>query len=349
MAEPSRQRIPVEIIFNPAWWNRHCGISFDQSFYFDKDRGIQDDLVMRRALYERFGIGDPDHAPRPIIGSPHVAGGFIVAALLGIEIRFFADQAPWPIPANLSRTEILGLRVPDLATTWPMNRLIAQMDELEKKFGYVVGDFNTEGVFDTALQLRGQELFVDLLEDAELIQHLFGVVAETQAQVAAYVRSRTGTNSVSTNRSILNVNPQIYLHSNCSVQMISPETYAQVLFPFECGLAARLRPYGIHHCGNNLERFAETYRRTRAVFYDVGWGSDVARCSMLLPEAFLNLRLSPVRMLQESAETIGSDTRKLLADAGRMRSVGVCCINMDYGTAEENVRAMFRAVEDFGS
>jgi len=86
-----------------------------------------------------------------------------------------------------------------------MDELSRQMDELEKEFGYVVGDFNTECVFDTALQLRGQEMFVDLLENAELVPHLFAVVAETQAQIASYVRPRTGTSSVWTNRSILNV------------------------------------------------------------------------------------------------------------------------------------------------
>ena len=46
---------------------------------------------MRRVLHERFGemgMGEADPQPRPIIGSQHVAGGFIIPALLGAEIRF---------------------------------------------------------------------------------------------------------------------------------------------------------------------------------------------------------------------------------------------------------------------
>jgi hypothetical protein len=109
-----------------------------------------------------------------------------------------------------------------------------------------------------------------------------------------------------------------------------------------------LAPYGIHHCGNNLHLFASIYARLPAVFFDVGWGSDVERCRKGLPRAFLNLRLSPVRMLQGSADEIRRDTERLLAAVGSSRDVGVCCINMDYGTPDENVYAMLEVASATG-
>lgn len=343
-----RNPIPVEVIFNPNWWFRNYGISFDRSFYLDKHTRIDNDVKMRRALYERFGLGEPDPAPRPIIGSQQVAGGFVVPALLGVEIRFADNQAPWPVARDLSREEVLALRVPALESTWPMSQLMTGMDALEKEFGHVLGDFNTDGVLNTALQLRGRQFFLDLIEDRELTQHLLTVVAETQALVAEYVRARTGTASVAVNRSILNVDQRIYLHGNCAVQMISPALYRKTLLAHDCHLAGRLRPYGIHHCGGNLHLFAKAYAETGAVFYDVGWGSDVAGCSAALPEAFLNLRLSPVRMLQSTAGQIRKDTEQLLASAARKQRVGICCINMDYGTPDQNVLAMIDAARSFG-
>ncbi len=342
--QPISDHIPVEVIFSPNWWFRNHGIPFDQSFYFDRRARIRNDVTMRRVLRERFGIGPADPQPRPVAGSQFVAGGFVVPALLGVEIRFEENQAPCPIPAELSRDRIMALRVPDLETTWPMARWIADMDELEKEFGYVVGDFNTDGVLNTALQLRGQQLFLDMIEDPELATHLFTAVAETQVRVAAYVRSRTGTCSVAVNRSIVNVDPKIYVHGNCSVQMISPSLYRKHLLAYDCQLKEQLGPYGIHHCGSNMHLFAQDYARTGAVFYDVGWGSDIARCSHALPEAFLNLRVSPIRMLQVGEHEIRSDIRRLLADAGRTRNVGVCCINMDHGTPDSNVLALFDEV-----
>lgn len=292
-------------------------------------------------------MGERDPQPRPIVGSQYVAGGFVVPALLGVEIRFEDNQAPAPVCAALSRERALALTVPEIETTWPMNRLIADMDALEAEFGRAAGDFDCDGVLNTALQLRGEQLFVDMLEDPAVAERLFEVAAETQLRVARTVRARTGTSSVSVNRSIVHVDPAIYLHGNCSVQMVSPALYGRCLLPFELRLAAELAPYGIHHCGDNLHLFANRYRETGAVFYDVGWGSDAARAARELPEAFLNLRLSPVRMLQEKAETIRADALGLLEAAGRTARVGLCAINMDHGTPEENVLAMFRAAEEF--
>jgi hypothetical protein len=182
-----------------------------------------------------------------------------------------------------------------------------------------------------------------MLEDVELAEHLFAVVAETQARVVECVRQRTGTCSLAVNRSILNVDPAIYVHANCSVQMISPTLFQERLLPYELLLARRLPPYGIHHCGNNAHLFAPLYAQTDLRFLDVGWGSDVSRVRAALPRTFLNLRLSPMRMLNEPADLIRADVSRLLAAAGNPANVGICCINMDYGTPDEHVRAVFEA------
>ena len=340
-------RIPVEVVFAPNWWFQNYGISFDEGFYLDRDQRIENDVRMRRALHERFGIGASDDAPRPVVGSEHVAGGFVVPALLGVEIRFSPNQAPWPVARELSRDAILALEVPDVESAWPMSRLIEDMDWLERQFGCVLGDFNTDGVLNTALQLRGPQFFLDLREDPELVAHLCTVVTETQTRVAQYVRRRTGTCSVAVNRSIVHVDRAMYLHADCSTQMVSPAMFGASLLEYERRLAERLRPFGIHHCGDNLHLFAKLYAETGAVFYDVGWGSDVARCAAALPDAFLNLRLSPVRMLQCRAGEIRRDIEGLLAAVGRTANVGLCCMNMDYGTPDENALALLAAGETY--
>jgi uroporphyrinogen-III decarboxylase len=344
MARP----IPVEVIFNPNWWYRNYAISFDESFYFDRVLRIQNDLKMRRALYERFRLGVSNPGPRPIVGSEHVAGGFVMPALFGCEIRFKADAAPTPVPRDLGVEEAMAITVPDIATTWPMSQLIADLDSLESQFGWACGDFDLDGVLNTALQIRGQQFFMDFYEAPRLAHHLLSVVTGAQIAVATYMRPRTGTLSLSTNRSTVNVDPGIFLHSNCSVQMVSPAVYEEFLFPYEKRLAEKLAPYGIHHCGDNLQLYAPCYARLPVVFFDVGWGSDVARCRQELPGAFLNLRLNPVRMLQCSAAEIRRDAEQLLAAAGDTRNVGLCCINMDYGTPDENVHALLEVAASGG-
>jgi hypothetical protein len=267
--------------------------------------------------------------------------------LFGAHIVFADDQAPVAMPLRMGTDQVPALRSPDIAASSPFSDLLADMDALEREFGYVVGDFDTDGVFNTALCLRGEALYTDMVDDPALARGLFAVIAETQAQVASAVRRRTGSCAIATNRVISRVDPAMYLHSNCSVQMVSPAMYEELLLPVEMSLADRLRPYGIHHCGNNMERFAPSYARVQATFFDVGWGSDIAACRLALPDAFFSLRLSPVRMLRCLAQEIAADAEALLRAAGPLGKAGVCCINMDYGTPDDNIFAMFEVVQRY--
>jgi hypothetical protein len=341
-----RRSIPVEFIFNPNWWYRNYSIPFDKSFYLDKAARIENDRLMRRALYERFGFGEENPQPRPVIGSSFVAGGFVIPALLGLEIGFSESAAPWPVRGNLTYEEIRRLEVPDILSTWPMNRIAADIEELRSEFGYVVGDLNTDGVLNTAIHLRGESLLTDFYDEPEVLRHLFDVISRTVVEVAEFIREATGTCSVSVNRSIINFNPTAFVHANCALQMISHRLYCSQLLPWELYLAQRLSPYGIHHCGSNLELFSQSYSQLPVVFLDVGWGSDVAACRAAFPDAVLNLRLSPVRMLQQTADQVSDDARSLIGTAGSLENLGICCINMDHGTPDENIRAVMEVAEN---
>ena len=344
------QLIPVELVFNPNWWYRTAGISFDESFYFDPTMRIRNDVIMRRVLHERFGemgMGEADPQPRPIIGSQHVAGGFIIPALMGAEIRFEKDAAPQPMPLHMDAAQIEAFEKPDFRTTWPMNLFIEQMDVLEEMWGYVVGDMNTDGLLNAAYHFYGQDLFIDFYMAPDRVRRFLDIIGELIVDVALYLRERTGAVSISVNRMVEHVDPLMFFHANCSVQMISPSSYREMQLPIEQRMAARIQPYGIHHCGSNLHKLAPAYAELPLTMAGVGWGSDIAAVREALPGVFLNLRLSPVRMLQATPREIAADTEKLLQAAGPLENVAVCCINMDYGTPDENIYAMYEVVQRF--
>ena len=346
----AREFLPVELVFNPNWWHQAAGISFDAPFYLDAETRIRNDVMMRRVLHQRYGdlgLGEVDPQPRPVIGSLHVAGGFVIPALLGTEILFSADAAPQPKPLGLSPEQIEAVEKPDFRQAWPMKQLVADMDALEAKHGYLVGDLNTDGVLNAAYHLYGQQLFLDIRQAPERARRLLEVIGELIVDVALYVRRRTGSCSISVNRMVERVDRRLFLHANCSVQMISPRSYGEVHLPVERRMAGRIQPFGIHHCGDNLHRAAPLYAELAPAFVDVGWGSDVAACRQALPDAFLNLRLSPVRMLQCTPQEIAGDTEKLLLACGPLERAGVCCINMDAGTADDNLYAMFEVVQRY--
>jgi hypothetical protein len=64
-----KTKIPVDFIFNPNWWYRNYEIPFAEDFYLNKQVRANNDVSMRRALFERFGFGEPNPQPRPILGS----------------------------------------------------------------------------------------------------------------------------------------------------------------------------------------------------------------------------------------------------------------------------------------
>lgn len=342
--------LPVELVFMPSWWHKHYDICFDENFYLDKETRIRNEQVMNQALVERFGeigVGRRDFGRRPIIGSQHVAGGFVMPALMGCQIFFSLDQSPVALGAHLTDDAIWRLEVPDPRTTWPMNKLLDDMDSLESEFGRVEGDFDLDGVFNLALTLRGQQLFLDFTEKPALVGRLLDVCARALLAVAECVKPRTGTLAMATNRMITHVDESMFLHSNCSVQMTAPETYRQFLLAPELFLAERLQPYGIHHCGTNMHRYAPAYAQTPAVFFDVGWGSDVAACRRALPEAFFSLRLDPGKMLRGTPDEVAADAEHLLRSGAPLVRAGLCCINMDADTPDENVWALFAIAQRY--
>jgi len=345
--------LPVEIVFHPNWWNKNIGISFDKSFFFDAKSRVDTDLEMRRYLQKKFPdleLVENANEYRPVVGGVLLAAGYIISAILGCDINYSEDSSPEVITKNLTDDQIMSLKILNIHDTEPMDDLVKMMDALETQFGYLEGDINWEGVQNVALNLRGQELFTDYFTKPELVDKLLTVVAQTIMQFVTYMKKRIGTTSISVNRIVRKVNPKINLHSNCSVTMISPQVYTDFLLKFDQQFAHHFQPYGIHYCGNNMDKMSLPFSKLDGVeFFDVGWGSDIQVCRSFLPEKFFSLRLDPGRLLRESADIIEQDILKLLNVAGPLHLNGLCCINMDFQTPEENIRKIFEIAQHIRS
>jgi hypothetical protein len=175
-------------------------------------------------------------------------------------------------------------------------------------------------LLNAAYHLYGQDLFADFYDAPERARRLLDLIGELIIEVASYIHQRTGSYSVSVNRMAAHLTLTPFIHANCSVQMISPKSYRAMQLPIEQHMAEQLQPFGIHHCGSNLHVVAAEYAKLSPAFVDVGWGADVARCRELLPHAFLNLRLNPIRMLRCTPHEIADDTESLLRSVGSLEN-----------------------------
>jgi len=342
--------IPVDVVFHARWWHEHYGITFDEGFFVDPRRRVEDECRMRRALYERFGdlgLGERDARPRPIVGPVLLATGHVLTTLFGCEVIFREATGPEVVALNLGAEDVMALELPDLAKHPVWQAHVKMMDALEERFGYLEGDIPVHGIINAALEIRGQEFLIDLLENPALVDHLGWLIARTAIAMASEVRGRTGSSSITVNRIIEQIDPYIHIVPNCSLQMISPRTYQERLLKFDQYLLQELAPAGFHHCGGNGHLHAPVYAKACPVYMDVGWGSDVAAVRRALPNAWLSLRLSPVKLMTCSAEEVCEDVWRLLDAAGGVHRTAVACVNMDYGTPDENVCAIFRAVSAY--
>jgi hypothetical protein len=342
----SNEMLPVEIVLAPSWWHKHEGITFDEDFFYHPAKRVEMERRMERALYDRwgrFGLGADHDRDLPVVGAVHLAAGFLLSEMLGCAVEYVADGPPLVKAANRESLDL----TPETAFRGPAYRRWESLcDALRTKFGGLVGDVNWGGVLNLALDLRGQPLFFDVLDRPEDVSRFLGGIATVIEQFTNMMLQRTGSTSVSVNRTLRCLRRPVFLHSECSHTMISVADYERFLMPLDAAWSARHRPFGIHYCGEDPHRYADAFARLPHLdFMDVGWGGDVTRLRQALPNTFLNIRYSPVEIARQTSDEIRHTIRRLVNESGNPWLTGVCCINMDQQVTEEQVTALLDEVQ----
>lgn len=338
--------LPVDVVFHPSWWHRHAGFTFDEDFFFHPARRVEDERRMEQVLYERWGrlgLGADRDRDIPQVGPVHLAAGYIVSAMLGCAIKFFEDTSPQVIAANIDRLDVSR----DAPFSTPMfRRFEALVDGLKQRHGYVTGDIGWAGILNLALDVRGQQFLLDMMESPDEAARFSADLAAVIERFVRQLAQTTGTTSISVNRNVRHIPQAIHVHSECSNVMISTKVYEQFFLPFDIQWSQQLQPFGIHYCGADPHRYAASYAKIPNLdFLDVGWGGNITVLRQHLPHTFLNLRLSPVEIVKQTPDEIRQTVRSLVHESGNPWLTGVCCINMDQDVRDEQVTAIFEEVQ----
>jgi hypothetical protein len=262
--------------------------------------------------------------------------------MIGCRVEYQADAPPQVIPA---RRPDLELDVAAAFASPAFLRLMRLAEALKKTYGRVVGDVNWGGILNLALDFRGQDIFLDMLDRPEAVRVFFARIAEIINRFTSHIERETGTTSIAVNRLVRHLPGPVFLHSECALTMISQEHYRTFLMPFDRAWSLRRRPFGIHYCGPDPHRFADVFAELPHLdILDVGWGGDLGLLREKLPRTFLNIRLSPVEIVGQSVGDIRRSIETRVAASGDPRLTGVCCINMDDRVSDAQVRAIFETV-----
>lgn len=340
------QVLPVEIVFHPSWWNKHCGITFDEDFFYNTRKRVESEERMERELYERFGrwgLGADKGKMLPQIGAVHNAAGYLLSEMLGCEIRYSDDAAPQVICAHREDFEV---DVEGAFQGPAFKRLEKLVAELKQTYGYVTGDINWSGILNLAMDLKGENILLDMMLDPDSVKAYFDKIAAVIERFFCYIQGLTGTNSISVNRNVVNIKGSVYLHSECSHTMISEDQYEEFLLPYDIEWSKKYQPYGIHYCGPDPHRMAEKMALIpHLAFLDAGWGGDMKILRQALPHTLLNVRLDPVSINRMTCDELEGHIRRLVGDSGPLELTGLCCINMDDQVTDDKVDTIFRTAQ----
>ena len=251
--------LPVEIVLSPTWWHYHEGITFDEDFFFHPAKRVEAERKMEQVLYERcgrFGLGSDHGKLLPMVGPVHLAAGFLLSEMLGCTVNFVADGPPL---VHLANRDSLDLS-PETAFRSPAYRRWESLcDALREKRGGLVGDANWGGILNSALDLRRQSLFFDMLDRPQEVSQYFNSIAAVIKQFTDAMLRQIGSTSISVNRTVRCMRKPVFLHSECSLVMTSVSDYERFLMPLGIDWSRTHRPFGIHYCGKDLHRYAEVF------------------------------------------------------------------------------------------
>lgn len=336
--------VPIDITFHPKWWHKHTGVNFSEEFFEDPEYRISSDIRMRKTLYEKFrkfGLGEKNPEARPIMGSDLIASSYLFSAIMGCKVVFYADNPPEIICMNLNDEDARNYTVPDLGSNSYWKNTIRQFEYLESKYGYVLSHINLQGVQNLAFDIRGSNLFLDYYENPDIAGNLLNACTEIFLKAGGYITSKSGVLSHGVTAITAKVMPNVYLTSNCTVEMISQEHYEEFLLEYDIRLGKAFQPFGIHHCGQTMEHVVKGYAKVEALaFAEVGSGSDIKMVRKALPDVFLNLRYSPIALKNATEDEMMQTLKKMACAAGSKFSIS--CVGIDDETDDMQVE-MFLA------
>ncbi len=328
-------RVPAVVAFLPSWYYKRYGLSWGRRFYFDPDYRTEVVQEGERLVFGHFGhlsLGSESPEPRPIQAD---YGRAAVPAILGCEVEFPDDNYPWP--RHLPESQIDSVRLPnDIESVHPVDEWVRQCRYLARKYDHPTRPvWNTQGVQNVALTLRGDELFVDYYENPERARRLLDVSAGAIERSHDYFR-RVGSHAA------------LLCHALCTVVMLSPEFYDKWLFPYD----QRLHEYSdrngygyhLHHCGV-IDAYSASYRRIPPIdMLEVGWESDIQAVMALFPEATVQYIVHVNFVRYGKPADIRDRLRAILdgvPDEGRFK---VSIPDLDADVPDENVEAAVEAL-----
>ncbi|NLA58673.1 MAG: uroporphyrinogen decarboxylase [Firmicutes bacterium] len=254
----------------------------------------------------------------------------------GGEIEFVEDGVPRLLAPPLQDTkELSSLKRPN---PYESERMLDRVKAVEALAEAVKGEYSilgwVEGPAAEAADLRGvMNFLIDLMDDPEFCHSLMALCSEVGAEFAI-AQLKAGADTIGIGDAI--------------ASQVSPETYAELIFPYEKRLVDHIHAAGglvrLHICGD-ITHLLPKIKELGVDILDLDWMVDAAYAREVVgPAAVLVGNLDPVADVQYGRpEDIAVKLKQVYEAAGNPFLAGAGC-EIPKGTPCENLKALCRPI-----
>lgn len=333
----------VSLGFTPRWYNKRLGIDFSRPWHEDPAYRYESLVKMRSRLSEvfpmipYFSLEEKDGIYPECATISSVYGILLISMLYGIEPVYMSDNWPDGDPESRPSKETLAALEPfDLERHPVMQNLLKQMDRLEELYGEIRGYLNYQGILNIAMKIRGQELFMDMIDDPDFAHHLFTHIADTIGRTAKIIQARQRCSGFEVN---------LLSMSNCVMSMISSQMYEEFILPLDQSLSKGFDRFGVHTCNWVADPYLDSLRKIDKMGYlDTGLHSDLPRMREMFPDARRAVLFMPTEIESLPMHELESTVQKV---AEEYAPCDLVLADIENTTEDQRIRDFIKLTEKY--
>ena len=309
VADGTESPMRVSLGFEPAWYRQRCDVDFSERWHKNPVYRYQSLKKMKAELTKRFPmVSYWDNANEEDLATVSGCYGiYVIPAVFGFSLRYTVDRWPLLEPGrHLSVGKMEKLNVKSLLEGPFVEALFDQMDIIASRWGKIHGYLHFQGVLNNAFHMRGQGIFLDMIERPDLAHHFFGIICDVMIELACQVQARQRQTGF----------PIDFLTvSNCTVNMISPAMYREFVLPYDKKIAQRFERFGVHTCNWNIDPYIDAFSELpRLGYLDMGMESDLPRVKKTFPDSRRAIMYWPTKLVNAPLEEIQQDMLRVYCE-----------------------------------
>ena len=330
--------LKLQARFYPSWFHENYGMVFGERFALDVAYRVELNQRCERLLHKRFGdVGLGSADPEPDSGLFAVFKN-LIPVMFGAAVDRADEHDGWVHPIEATPDEAVRISVPDVESDPCIGELVRQGRWFEDHFGPTVLNPGIDGILNSAIALYGDALLTWLVLNPDVATHVLRVLRDTTVAVHEYFRSLCGTAA-----------PMGL--GNCTMCMIRPQMYRDVLLPLDmvwCRRAERFGlPFGFHMDGR-LDDYADIVAEFPYLHrVDMGSDTDVARVRRVLPDKVFRIYLYPHQLVELGPEGVANFLDKLVRASGNDEDT-ILQLDVSAGMDDAVVRTVATFVRERG-